>query len=287
MKVVIDNAREELVHVMDSVKKDKKSWEDWKCLHIELPRMESNKECVSLHYHITFILSGYMEDYEGNAYFCSYRDIFVFCKDAPLRVLTEVGRYVNEFVDTEANIASDFIIYDVMRDAEEIAKIQFARDENKHDHDIYSLFMMDALRREFFVDEALTRSPFGNIERFEECNVMLIDDDPVVRWMVRSILKEKCRFCTASNANKAVALYQKHQPDIVFLDIELPDKNGDSVLQDVLKQDPGAFVVMFSSFDSMDNVVRFMNMGAKGFISKPFEKEKLFYYIDKCCGNTD
>jgi len=73
--------------------------------------------------------------------------------------------------------------------------------------------------------------------------------------------------------------YMTYQPDVVFLDINLPDKNGYEVLQWIMRNDPGANVVMFSSNDHMDNITDALDAGASGFIGKPFIKKQLLDYI--------
>ncbi|HOO82434.1 MAG TPA: response regulator [Alphaproteobacteria bacterium] len=73
--------------------------------------------------------------------------------------------------------------------------------------------------------------------------VLLVEDDPVTRWMVRSALKKECEFVTAQSANNAFGLYASYQPDVVFLDIDLPDGNGHDVLKWIMRNDPGACVV--------------------------------------------
>ena len=97
--------------------------------------------------------------------------------------------------------------------------------------------------------------------------------------MVRKALKDECELVTAPEGNKVFSLYASYQPDIVFLDINLPDLNGYDVLDWIMNNDPGACVVMFSSNNDMDNIVSCMGYGAKGFVSKPFSKDKLLHYI--------
>lgn len=102
-----------------------------------------------------------------------------------------------------------------------------------------------------------------------------MEDDAVTRWMVRNALKNECEFITAPSANKAFAMFSSFTPDVVFLDINLPDNSGYAVLEWILKNDPGACVVMFSSNGQLDNIVQAMEKGASGFISKPFLREHL------------
>ena len=109
--------------------------------------------------------------------------------------------------------------------------------------------------------------------------VLLIEDDPVTRWMVRCALKDECRFATAATANKAFAICQSYKPDVVFLDIGLPDKNGCEVLEWLMRNDPGVRVIMFTSCQDMNLISSALDIGAKGFLPKPFTKDGFLSYI--------
>lgn len=116
--------------------------------------------------------------------------------------------------------------------------------------------------------------------------VLLVEDDPVTRWLVRSILKDECEFMTAATAEKACHAYCTYKPSLVFLDINLPDEDGFAVLNFIMEHDPEGFVIMFSSNDSMDNIMRAMDSGARGFIVKPFFKETLLHYVHSAIGGV-
>lgn len=113
----------------------------------------------------------------------------------------------------------------------------------------------------------------------DQIKVLLVEDDPVTRWMVRTGLKEECVFATANHVQQAMDLYVSFQPDIVFLDIQLPDGDGYDVLDWIMWHDPGAYVVMFSSHNDLDNIMKSFENGANGFVAKPFIKDTLLHYI--------
>ena len=75
--------------------------------------------------------------------------------------------------------------------------------------------------------------------------------------------------------------YVNKAPDVLFLDIGLPDINGHDVLERLFKLDPQAYVVMFSGNGDRENVLKAVELGAKGFVGKPFTQEKLIQYIEK------
>lgn len=110
-------------------------------------------------------------------------------------------------------------------------------------------------------------------------HVMIVEDDTMTRRLVSSLLKEEHVLALAKDAESAIANYLIHAPDIVFLDINLPGQNGFEILGRILRMDPRAYVVMFSGNDQLETIVRSLLMGAKGFVAKPFDRERLAHYI--------
>jgi two-component system chemotaxis response regulator CheY len=77
------------------------------------------------------------------------------------------------------------------------------------------------------------------------------------------------------------AFYQR-QPDLVFLDIELPDINGQQLLQQIKAQDDKTQVVMITAHNTVDNVQLSINAGASGFIAKPFSAQRVKNIVERC-----
>ncbi len=117
--------------------------------------------------------------------------------------------------------------------------------------------------------------------------VLLVEDDPTTRWIVRKSLKNACALATADHVQKAMDLYLSFAPDIVFLDIQLLDGDGYDVLDWIMWTNPHAYVVMFSSHNSMDNIMHAFEDGASGFIAKPFSKDALLHYIHSHTGKIE
>ena len=113
----------------------------------------------------------------------------------------------------------------------------------------------------------------------KELRVLLVEDDPATRWIVRKSLKNECLFATADHVAKAIELYMSFNPHLVFLDIQLPDGTGYEVLDWIKICNPDAYVVMFSSHNTIDNIMRADENGASGFIPKPFSKQSLLHYV--------
>lgn len=112
--------------------------------------------------------------------------------------------------------------------------------------------------------------------------VLLIDDDRTTRRLVTAELKDYCKLAEAPDASQGISLYNHLHPDIVFMDIELPDGSGNDLLKWMMQNDPGAFVVMFSGHNDAKTVKKSIDMGAQGFVSKPFDIQRMLHFIDQC-----
>lgn len=109
--------------------------------------------------------------------------------------------------------------------------------------------------------------------------VMVVDDDQLSRTLVWNVIRTHCECVPAQTGREAILRYVEEVPDILFLDIGLPDIDGHQVLEHIFQIDPDAYVIMFSARKDKSNMLRALRAGAKGFVGKPFTREKLFHYI--------
>lgn len=114
-------------------------------------------------------------------------------------------------------------------------------------------------------------------------NVVLVaDDDMYMRTLVKKGLPPRYTVQEAIHGSEIMTAYKKYAPDILFLDIHMPGKDGMENLESVLAYDPQAFIIMLSSDSSSDNVIKATKHGAKGFMAKPFTKDTLQNIVKKC-----
>jgi CheY-like chemotaxis protein len=114
--------------------------------------------------------------------------------------------------------------------------------------------------------------------------LMMIEDDPFTSRLVENVLQKKYAITSLKEADYALDNYARIAPDLLFLDINLPDVTGHELLERLLALDPEAYIVMLSGNADQMNITQAMAKGAKGFIAKPFTREKLFQYLDRCPG---
>lgn len=112
-------------------------------------------------------------------------------------------------------------------------------------------------------------------------SILIVEDQPFSRNLLEGMLKRDYACYSASNAEKAVALYAEQVPCIVFLDVELPDMNGHDLAAFIKKYDPASFIVMVTANNFEKDVVRSKENNVQGFIAKPFSREKISLYVQK------
>ena len=103
-----------------------------------------------------------------------------------------------------------------------------------------------------------------------ETRIVLVDDEIHIRYLIRSIIRAEGYVVVgeANNGEDAIEMYRKHLPDLILMDINLPLKTGDDVLSEILKEFPGARVVMLTMVADIDTVKRCLEMGATDYILK-------------------
>lgn len=115
----------------------------------------------------------------------------------------------------------------------------------------------------------------------------MADDVKLMRSLLKSSLTSfECEvIAEVENGEQVADQVRQHQPDIVFLDINMPGKNGLDVLQDIKQEFGDLFVAMVSGHNSFNNIRRSIELGASGFVSKPYTAIKIRELIDKFRAN--
>ncbi len=112
--------------------------------------------------------------------------------------------------------------------------------------------------------------------------VIVADDDMYMRMLVKKGLGPDATVIEVADGGDVIETYKKNVPDIIFLDIHMPKIEGNALLEQILKTDPRAYIIMLSADSSRENVKIAVQKGAKGFLTKPFTKERLHEYLAKC-----
>lgn len=113
--------------------------------------------------------------------------------------------------------------------------------------------------------------------------VLVVDDAMFMRAMIRDILVNSGAYEVvgeAANGQEAVDQYKSLSPDLVTMDIVMPQMDGIEATREILKQSPKARVVMCSALGQEALVIESIAAGAKDFIVKPFSAEKVLKVLD-------
>ena len=107
--------------------------------------------------------------------------------------------------------------------------------------------------------------------------VMVVDDAVFMRMTIRKMIELEGYEVVgeAGNGVEAVQKYMEAQPDVVMLDITMPEMNGIDALKRIKEFDPKAKVIMCSAMGQQAMVAQAIQSGAKDFIVKPFEKDRV------------
>lgn len=111
----------------------------------------------------------------------------------------------------------------------------------------------------------------------KEITIMIVDDSAFMRNHIQNMLQHHGyhQLVQAKDGSTCIALYQEQRPDIVLLDITMPDKSGIEVLEELLSFDPSAKVVICSALGQDQMMAKALRIGAKDFLVKPFKEEQL------------
>jgi two-component system chemotaxis response regulator CheY len=113
--------------------------------------------------------------------------------------------------------------------------------------------------------------------------ILVVDDAAFMRKMVTDALTKGGHevIGEAGNGTEAVEQYQSLKPDLTTLDITMPEKDGLSALKDIMALDPSAKVIMCSALGQESKVLESIKLGAKDFVVKPFQADRVLDAVGK------
>ncbi|MCR4892313.1 MAG: response regulator [Lachnospiraceae bacterium] len=117
-------------------------------------------------------------------------------------------------------------------------------------------------------------------------NILICDDAAFMRMMIKDILTKNGYNVAgeAENGAKAVERYAELKPDLVLMDITMPEMDGIQALKKIKAADSGAHVIMCSAMGQQAMVIEAIQAGAKDFIVKPFQAERVLEAVKKVVG---
>ena len=116
--------------------------------------------------------------------------------------------------------------------------------------------------------------------------VFIVDDHYMVIEGIHSLLQNEKSIewmGHATNAASCLAFLQQHEPDVILMDINLPDKSGIDLCKEVKEKYPPVFIIGLSTFNQQSFIQKMMENGASGYVLKNATKEELMTAIDTVC----
>lgn len=117
----------------------------------------------------------------------------------------------------------------------------------------------------------------------EDLKILIADDSILARKQLKDIILTlgTPTFIEASDGQIAIDKYKESKPDLAFLDIVMPVKDGNAAIQEIIEFDPNATLVVASSVGTQSQLKNAIKAGAKDFIQKPLDKEQVLGIVSR------
>lgn len=119
--------------------------------------------------------------------------------------------------------------------------------------------------------------------------ILVVDDAAFMRMMIKNILTKNGYEIVgeAENGQTAIELYKKLKPDLVTMDITMPEMNGIEGVKKIREFDPNANIIMCSAMGQQAMVMEAIQAGAKDFIVKPFQQDRILQAIGRVLARAE
>jgi len=120
--------------------------------------------------------------------------------------------------------------------------------------------------------------PLGSGQR-----ILIVDDSPIMRQMLVKIFSDEGFEVVgeAADGAEALAMFERLRPDLTTLDIVMPKMRGIEVLEQIMAKYPDSRIIMASSVSDARTVMHCLKMGAKQYITKPYDEAKIMAAVKK------
>lgn len=117
----------------------------------------------------------------------------------------------------------------------------------------------------------------------EDIKILITDDSILARKQLKDIISTlgSPTFIEAKDGQDAIDKYKENEPDLVFLDIVMPKKDGNTAIEEIIAHDPKANIVIASSVGTQSQLKLALEAGAKDFIQKPLNSEQVLGVVQR------
>lgn len=266
----------------------KPQWKNFgckRCFYLEFSRSDMSGQNIFDHF--IKALQEVPNSYLAQVYICQDNDIFILMEGFMQRQFMDFLDKLAEATDN-ADITGLAKIFEIKRDwaaLEEICSAKIALIERQNQEREEAL--QSARHQKMLGDlmAGLDQDKIASLKarRLEHTvpAILIVDDDQLSRTLAGNVLREDYNPHFAKNGHEALREFVETAPEVVFLDIGMPDISGHDVLDCIFEIDPDAYVIMFSGRKDKANMLRAFKSGAQGFLGKPFTREKLYQHVRK------
>lgn len=239
-------------------------WKDWSLMDITAtPPLDWIKQAK-----VTALIRSQLSDDDGSIFWLSGSVLAVF-QNRLKNNLENFPQTLEKALGLPAQVLTLSIAGEIDNVKRLLARRQGVDDTPKevspaNYHDLKALVPnIDALLEEWHKEKKVR-------EGRSKPHIMIVDDDPMTLRLVSRALERDYEVIAAQNGAEAIAKHLQLMPDIIFLDIGLPDCDGLTLLNYMQQYDTECRIVMFSADDFLKTKVRAFAGGAHGFLPKPF-----------------
>ncbi len=115
--------------------------------------------------------------------------------------------------------------------------------------------------------------------------ILIVDDQLELREVIRFVLKDKYMVAAVTGAEEAFKYMADNPVNLVLLDINMPKIDGITALQEIKKSHPETEIIFVTAYATLETIQKALNLGAFGFLMKPFDHDKLINIVDEALKN--
>lgn len=276
--------------LLDTLKQLRSAPEGFRLVHYRLSQMKERDRSIVQELITIKLISDILDNPNAKLFICQDSDIIIIGENIYTRTYDALTYEIYKLCQIR-EIRDFTSLYDVNNSWPQLYKIakdkyepilQTAMAQKEHEIVQHKTAEKEICLSGKNIDPNILKTISERRQRRHETNILLVEDDAFSRKLIRNVLTKEHGVVDVEDGKDALQSYALISPDVTFLDIDLPDFNGHEVLQAILRLDPHAYVVMLSGNSDQDNVIRAIKAGAKGFVAKPFLKDRLYKYIHEC-----
>ena len=118
-------------------------------------------------------------------------------------------------------------------------------------------------------------------------DILVVDDENLVRWSIKQkLVGAGYQVLEASDGTSAITLFKENMPDMVTLDVRLPDMSGLKVLLEMKRVAPATPIIMITAYGAVDDAVKALQIGAYDYLEKPINFERLIHSLSNALETT-